>query len=132
MEANNFELRIGNYTWSVEFIDKDNEEIKGCDGRTLYNDFRIIIRNDLNYIATKLVIRHEVVHALLSTQGRVFQKKYDIEEVCEFIAYRLNELEQINEQIENKVLMCYLESDKGTKDIRKKRLKESDKNDKKD
>ena len=100
MEANSFQLRIGSYSWCVEFIDKDKEEIKGCDGRTLYNEFKIIIRNDLNYLATQLVLRHEVVHALLSTQGRVFQKKYDVEEMCELVAYRLSELEEIDKLIE--------------------------------
>ena len=125
MEANNFELRIGSYFWFVEFIDKDREEIRGCDGRTLYNEFKIIIRNDLNYLATQLVLRHEAVHALLSTQGRVFQKKYDIEEVCEFVSYRLSELEVIDKQIENNLL--------GNKNINMyQALKESWKNDKKD
>lgn len=99
MKANNFELRIGNYTWAVVFVDKNDERIRGCDGKTYYNDFEILIRNDLNKITTNIVIRHEVVHALLCTQGRWFQKKFDVEDVCEFISFRLEELKEIDELI---------------------------------
>lgn len=89
--------RIGLYTWDVLFVDK--EVIKGCEGQTRCNDLKILIRNDLPLVTTEIVIRHEVVHALLDTQGRVYQKKFDVEEVCEFIAWRLPEINQIVENI---------------------------------
>jgi len=89
--------RIGLYTWDIQFVDK--EVIKGNDGQTRCNDFQILIRNDLSMITTELILRHEVVHALLDTQGRVYQKKFDLEEVCEFIAWRLPEINQVVETI---------------------------------
>lgn len=92
--------RIGLYTWDVLFVDK--EQIKGNDGQTRCNDFQILIRNDLSPITTELVLRHEVVHALLDTQGRVYQKKFDVEEVCEFIAWKLPEINDIVENVMSK------------------------------
>ena len=96
---NSFDLRIGNYTWRVDFLDKKDDLIIGCDGKTFYNDFRIVVRNDLNDTATQIVIRHEVVHALMCTQGRWYQKNFNIEDICEFISFRFEELKQIDELI---------------------------------
>lgn len=92
--------RIGLYTWDVLFVDK--EQIKGNDGQTRCNDFQILIRNDLSPVTTELILRHEVVHALLDTQGRVYQKKFDVEEVCEFIAWKLPEINDIVENVISK------------------------------
>ena len=89
--------RIGLYEWKIAFVDK--EQIKGNDGQTCCNDFQILIRNDLSPVTTELILRHEVVHALLDTQGRVYQKKFDLEEVCEFIAWKLPEINQIVEDV---------------------------------
>ena len=97
--------RIGLYTWDILFVDK--EQIKDNDGQTRCNDFQILIRNDLSPVTTELVLRHEVVHALLDTQGRVYQKKFDIEEVCEFIAWKLPEINDIVENVMSKKGGCY-------------------------
>lgn len=93
-----FKVRIGCYTWQVKFVPK--EEINGCDGRTFPNDFKILVRNDLNPIVMRSVFIHEVVHALLDTQGRCYQRKFDLEDVCEFIAWRFNEIQDIIETYE--------------------------------
>ena len=89
--------RIGLYTWNVLFVSKDS--IIGDDGQTKTNDFLILIRNDLPLETTRIAITHEVVHALLSTQGRVYQRKFDVEEVCEFIAWKLPEINNVVEDI---------------------------------
>lgn len=87
------DLIIGCYPFKIIFL--PYEQLDGCDGRTLHNDRVIKIRDDLDEITTELVLRHEVVHALLGTQGRVYQKKFDVEELCEFIAYKLPEINGI-------------------------------------
>lgn len=89
--------RIGLYECKIAFVGK--EQIQGSDGQTRCNDFQILIRNDLSPVTTELILRHEVVHALLDTQGRVYQKKFDLEEVCEFIAWKLPEINQIVEDV---------------------------------
>ncbi len=91
-------LNIGNYKWELKFVPP--EEIPECDGRTFYNDFRILVRNDLGRIPARLVIIHEIVHAILGTQGRVYQKEFGVEEVCEFIAWKLPEINAIMDKID--------------------------------
>lgn len=78
-------VKIGNYDWNVRFVSK--EELKGSDGQTRCNDFEILIRDDLNEESTNVIVIHEIVHALLDTQGRVYQRKFDLEEVCELVGW---------------------------------------------
>ena len=92
-------FRLGLYPFTLEF--KTREENKGYDGRTWHNERKITVADDLDEISTTITIRHEIVHALLATQGRVFQKKFDIEEMCEFIAYKLPEINEVMGYIEN-------------------------------
>lgn len=93
-----FKVRIGNYTWTVKFVNP--KEIPGNNGEAHYLTQTIYIRNDMTEIATRNVFIHEVVHALLGTQGRIFTKRYTDEEVCEFIAWRFNEIQDIIEVYE--------------------------------
>ena len=76
---------INGFLWNVEFVDR--EKIQGNDGQTKPNDLLICIANDLNPNAMRLSFIHELTHALLDTQGRCYQKKFDLEELCEFIAW---------------------------------------------
>lgn len=98
-------IRIGLYPFKVVFV--PYAEIDGCDGRTFHNDRIIKVRDDVDEIATALILRHEIVHAILGTQGRVYQKKFDLEDVCEFIAYKLPEINQIMETIADNKRYCY-------------------------
>ena len=83
-------VKIGGYEWTVKFVDKGF--INGCDGRTHCNEFVICIREDLQPVVMRETIVHEIVHALLTTQGRYYQKKFDLEEVCEFVGWQLPEI----------------------------------------
>ena len=98
MNKKAIKVRIGLYPFTLKFFKQTNEDY---DGITWYRKREIEIRDDLDDEATILLIRHEVTHALLSTQGRTYQKKFDVEELCEFIAYKLPEINQICEFIEN-------------------------------
>lgn len=90
-------IRIGLYPFKIMFV--PFSELDNCDGKTMHNDRIIKIRDDLDEIATELVLRHEIVHAILGTQGRVYQRKFDLEEMCEFIAYKTPEINQIIESV---------------------------------
>lgn len=94
-------MRIGLYEWKVLIVDR--KEIDDCDGKTLPNELTIKIADDLKGIVKELVFTHEVVHALLDTQGRCYQKKFDLEDMCEFIAWKLPEINQIVEQFEREI-----------------------------
>ena len=79
---------LESYEWTIEFVDKDDKELGGKnDGLALYNDMKILIRNDLNPIMTKQVLVHELTHAILCLQRRWGQKKFDVEELCEFTSF---------------------------------------------
>lgn len=94
-------MRIGLYNWTIRIVDR--KEIDGNDGRTIPNSLEILIADDLNGTTRELTFIHEVVHALLDTQGRTYQKKFDVEEMCEFIAWKLPEINQIVEQFEKEI-----------------------------
>ena len=87
-------ISIQNYKWKIEFVSvldlpKEN------DGITLYNERRILIRDDLDEVTTECVLRHEITHAILCVQGRWSQNSFTQEEVCEFIGFQtptINEL----------------------------------------
>ena len=87
-------ISLHNYSFKIKFVPNDNELIKGFDGRTFYNQRLILIRDDLDDIMTKAVLRHELTHAILMVQGRGYQKKFDVEELCEFVAFQSPIIEQ--------------------------------------
>ena len=86
------EIMINEYPFTIKFFKKNNEYY---DGLTRYNERIIEIRDDVDLISTMLLIRHEITHAILCCQGRCYQKKFDVEEMCEFIAYKLPEINEI-------------------------------------
>ena len=95
------EIRINDYPWWVERVNVDDLPNKS-DGITLYNERKILIRNDLDAITTECVLRHELTHAILCCQGRWSQKTFTQEEMCEFIAFQLPIINKLVEQITNK------------------------------
>ena len=92
-------INISDYDWSVCLVDKSELPTK-TDGITLYNERRILVRNDLDKITTKCVITHEITHAILCCQGRWLQKTFTQEEVCEFVGFQLNTINKIMNKIE--------------------------------
>ena len=80
-------IDICGYEYEVNFIDKNDERIKGNDGLVLYNEFLILIRNDLNKIMTGCVLRHELTHAIMCVQGRWSHRKLTQEDMSEFIGF---------------------------------------------
>ena len=86
-------ITIGSYKWEIRLVSR--KEIKGNDGQTRYNEFTILIADDLTPAAKEISLRHEIIHALLGTQGRAMQRKFDVEELCEFIAWKLPEINDI-------------------------------------
>ena len=92
-------MRIGLYDWKVLIVDR--KEIDGNDGRTLPNELTIKIAEDLKGTTREITFIHELVHALLDAHGRCYQKKFDLEEMCEFIAWNYEEIERcVNEFVE--------------------------------
>lgn len=89
-------VRIGLYPFTVKTFTRTNEKY---DGVTRYDTLTIEIDDSADDIKTQLLLRHEIVHAILCTQGRAYQEKFGLEEMCEFIAYKLPEINQVMEHI---------------------------------
>lgn len=89
-------VNINGYNWNVEFVDKDHEKLGGKnDGITIYNDMAIYVRDDLSPVMKKEVVIHELTHATLCVQGRWGQRKFDVEEVCEFMGFCANTIVEL-------------------------------------
>lgn len=80
-------IEIFGYKWDVDFVAPENQNLRGNDGCCLFNKRLILIRNDVGKSATECILRHELTHAMLCVQGRHYQRKFDVEEVCELVAF---------------------------------------------
>ena len=92
------EVSINNHTWSVRRL-KHEDMNWAMYGYTWTQHKAIDILDTLDKKDLSLVIRHEVCHALLDTQGRRYQRKFDVEELCEFIAWNIDEIKKISDEI---------------------------------
>ena len=82
------QISLFDFPWTVQFVPKNHEELNdGTDGRTLYNERIILVRGDLDPVVLKEVLIHELTHATLCAQGRVYQAKFGLEDLCEFMGY---------------------------------------------
>ena len=84
-------VELDGYSWNIIFTDREGFENadlpSSCDGITKFGEFSIYIDKNINPTAQKEVIIHELTHAILCTQGRWYQKKFDVEELCEFVGF---------------------------------------------
>ena len=95
-------VKIFGHTWSVRRI-KD-EDMKGTVGKTWSFHFAIDLNEELTESELPLVVKHEVCHAVLDTQGRGFHKKFSNEDLCEFVAWNGDEITRITNEIMKKLL----------------------------
>lgn len=91
------------YEWTVQLVDISELPNK-TDGIALYNERKILVRNDLDIVTTRCVLRHELTHAILCCQGRWSQKHFNQEEVCEFVGFQLPIINKIMKKIEENIL----------------------------
>lgn len=94
-------VKINNHTWSVRRLKP--ESMNDYFGFTWCVHKAIDLNDQLTSEELPNVIRHEVCHALLETQGRRFQKKFDLEELCEFVAWNNEEITRITNEIIKKL-----------------------------
>ena len=94
-------VSINNHTWAVRRLSPEDMNWAKCQmyGYTWVQHKVIDILDTLEKKDLPLVIKHEVCHALLDTQGRRYQRKFDVEELCEFIAWNIDEIKKISDDI---------------------------------
>ena len=85
--------KICGHEWYIHLVDP--EEIEGNDGKTVAGSFEIKIARGLFPALEKIVLVHEVSHAILGCSALWYQKEFDTEFVCEFTAYHLDEINRI-------------------------------------
>ena len=74
---------INGYLWKIIFVETsaleyDNTRLNDNDGYCDFNNFTIYIRNELCSEAKEKVLIHEITHAYLDTQGRVYQEEFNL------------------------------------------------------
>lgn len=101
-------LNILEHDWEVRFVPKDvlKKEL-GFDalGFTFIDKFTIDIVDTCSKQEAKRILAHEITHAILSSQGRAFQKKFTQEEVCEYVAWTF----ELTNKLVNNVLIKVFE-----------------------
>lgn len=85
---------INNIEWYVISVPKNDDNLwleeKYHMGVTDFYNRKIYIDNSLALINKKYVLTHEITHALLCSYGFQLKDEFNQEELCEFVAYNLN------------------------------------------
>jgi len=82
-------MKIHNLNYTIKY-DKDiPDEYLGF---TYYHLCLITIKPNLAPDQEKVTIIHEIVHAYLDALGMINMKKFDHEQICEFIAHNLDQI----------------------------------------
>ena len=93
-------IEINSIPWTVEFVDEEDEDL-GTQyvGRTLQWKQRIVVQKKMSYQMIREVLIHELTHATLACQGRYFQNKFSVEDVCEFVGFNADMIIELAEKI---------------------------------
>lgn len=94
-------VKINNHTWSVRRLKA--EDMDNNWGGTWCVHRAIDLNETLTKDELPFVIRHEICHALLFSQGRRVQNKFNAEELCDFVAWNNEEITRITNEIMEKL-----------------------------
>jgi len=68
-------------------------------GQTVYDTLTIYIRDNLCEEAKKRTLVHEIVHALLNAQGGINRRTFELEDLCEFVAWNSEYINHIADEV---------------------------------
>lgn len=95
-------VKILGHNWRIRFVPKkvlDEELGLNAWGFTFSERKCIDICDMFEVEDVERIITHELTHAFICSQGRTYQKKFTQEEVAEFIAWTLEEIKKVKDQI---------------------------------
>jgi len=91
-------VSINDTSWKVRFLPSD--QMREGDNGTCWSLKRTIdIDDSLGYHEAKMVLTHELMHALMATQGRSFEAELNNESVCEIVAWNLDKIVRLRDSI---------------------------------
>jgi len=96
-----FYANIGNRKWSIRFMPKElmQEDNYG----TCWTLKRAIdIQNCLDRGEAEIVLAHELTHAFLAVAGKLHVEDFSEENVCDFVAWNIDNIIQIRDEIISK------------------------------
>lgn len=91
-------IKIGSHIWSIRFVPKYllNENAFA----TCYpSNLTIDIGKDYDKSLLELSLTHELTHALLAESGRIYEHQFNTEELCEFVAWNIEEIKRLKDKI---------------------------------
>lgn len=90
-------LPIGTYVFKLKLTNaKNDSRLENLEGLTNYRERQILVRDDLDDLTTMCMVRHELVHAILYTQGRTFYDSYDEELMADFVAMNFDLIDKLS------------------------------------
>ena len=93
-----FKVKIGNRDWSIRFLKP--EMMRENEYGTCWCLKRAIdIDNSLDIEETKIILTHELSHAFLAVAGKLHVHDYDEENVCDFIAWNIDNIISIRDRV---------------------------------
>ena len=91
-------VKISSRIWSVRFLKP--EQMRESEYGTCWTLKRAIdIDGTLDYEETKIILGHELVHAYLAAFGKLHNKNFDEEEVCDFITWNIDDIISVRDKI---------------------------------
>lgn len=97
-------IKINGHIWSVRRLKPEDMGNGKYYGYTWIVHRAIDLMDTLTEDELPYVIRHEVCHAILDTQGRRVQNKFNVEEICDFVAWNNEEISRLTNEIVKKIL----------------------------
>ena len=91
-------IKILGHPWEVRFMER-NLMHEGNNGTCWLLHSSIDICSDLTENETRFILTREITHAVLGISGRTFEKDMDQESVCETIAWHIDEIIAIRNQV---------------------------------
>ena len=91
-------VQIGNYKWSIRFLPP--ELMRENEYGTCWSLKRAIdIDASLDHEEAKIILGHELAHAFLTVAGKLHNKEFDEEEVCDFITWNIDQIITIRDKV---------------------------------
>ena len=93
-----FKVKIGNHKWSIRFLPPDL--MRENEYGTCWSLKRAIdIDASLDKEEARIILGHELSHAFLTVAGKLHNKEFDEEEVCDFITWNIDQIMSIRDYV---------------------------------